>query len=113
MKFRAILSLILLATVVGFSLVACKKDKTCKVIVILKDASNEPIVGASVKLWCDDGSAENQGCIVLDEKTTLTDGTAQFEFANPGILFVFVDGILKGNVTLEEGEQVEKTIALP
>jgi hypothetical protein len=113
MKFRAILSLIILAIVTGFGLIACKKDKTCKVIVSVKDAANEPIVGASVKLWCDDGSGENQDCTVLDEKPTLTDGTAQFEFPNPGILFVFIDEMPEGTVILKEGEQVEKIIALP
>jgi len=111
MKFRAILSLILVTGVIGFGVTSCKKSKACKVLVIVQDSLEEPIVGADVRLWCDD--VENPLCIIDENNTTLTDGTARFEFANPGILKVFVDGDPEGYVELEAGEEVEKIIVRP
>ena len=108
MKFRAILSLILVTGVIGFGVTSCKKSKTCKVLVIVQDSLEEPKVGVDVRLWCDD--VENPLCIIDETETTLTDGTAHFEFANPGILKVFVDGDPEGYVELEAGEEVEKII---
>ena len=111
MKFRAILSLILVTGVIGFGFSSCKKSKACKVLVIVQDSLEEPIVGADVRLWCDD--VENPLCIIDTMATTLTDGTAHFQFTNPGILKVFVDGDPEGYVELEAGEEVEKIIVRP
>lgn len=114
MKFRAILSLILLTAIIGFGVISCKKDRTCKVLVILQDSLEEPIVGATVFLDCDPvENTANGPCIIQEEKMTLTDGTARFEFANPGILKVFVNGAPEGYVELEAGEEVEKIIVIP
>lgn len=111
MKFRAILSLILLTGLIGLGVIGCKKDRTCKVLVIVQDSLEVPVVGAEIRLWCDD--VENPLCIIDENETTLTDGTAHFEFANPGILKVFVDGDPEGYVELEAGEEVEKVIVRP
>jgi len=111
MKFRAILSLILLTGVIGLGVIGCKKDRTCKVLVIVQDSLEVPIIGAEIRLWCDD--VENPLCIIDENETTLTDGTAHFEFANPGILKVFVDGAPEGYVELQAGEEVEKIIVRP
>ena len=111
MKFRAILSLILLSGIIGFGVISCKKDRKCKVLVIVQDSLEEAIVGADVRLWCDD--IENPLCIIDEHQTTLSDGTARFEFANPGILKVFVNDDPEGYVELEPGEEVEKIIIRP
>lgn len=110
MKFRAILSLILLTGVIGFGVTSCKKSKACKVLIIVQDSLEEPIAGADVHLWCD--NIENPLCIIDSSATTLTDGTAHFQFANPAILKVFVNDQPKGYVELEAGEEVEKIIVL-
>ena len=111
MKFRAILSLILVTGVIGFGVTSCKKDKTCKVLVVIQDSLEEPVVGAVVFLTCDPvENVQNGPCVIEEEETTLTDGTAHFQFANPGILKVFVDGDPEGYVELEAGEEVEKII---
>jgi hypothetical protein len=114
MKFRAILSLILLTGVIGLGVIGCKKDRTCKVLIVLQDSLEEPVVGSLVFLTCDPvENVQNGPCIIEEEQTTLTDGTARFSFANPGILKVFVDGDPEGYVELEAGEEVEKIIVRP
>lgn len=110
MKFRAILSLILLSGIIGFGFISCKKDKTCKVLIFVQDSLEEPVLGAKVRLWCDE--VENPLCIIDDTARTLTDGTARFEFANPGILKLYVNGNPEGYVELKAGETVEKTVDL-
>ncbi len=80
-------------------------------LVIVQDSLEAPIVGADVRLWCDD--TENPLCIIDCVKTTLTDGTAHFQFANPGILKVYVDGDPEGYVELKASEEVEKVIVRP
>jgi len=114
MKFRAILSLIILSGVIGFGITSCKKDRTCKVLVIVQDSLEEPIAAADVFLTCDPvENVQNGPCIIEETETTLTDGTARFQFANPGILKVFIDGDPEGYVELEAGEEVEKIIVRP
>ena len=58
-------------------------------------------------------NVENPNCVIDCLATTLTDGTARFEFANPAILKVYVNGTQEGYVELEVGEQVEKIITYP
>ncbi len=119
MKLRAILSLILLTAIIGFGFISCKKDRTCKVLVIVQDINEEPpVIPVNVRLWCDIN--ENPDCVIDCLATTLTDGTARFEFANPAILKVYVgtdpnpDNLTpKGYVELEVGEEVEKIITYP
>lgn len=113
MKFRAILSLILLSGIIGFGFISCKKDKTCKVLIFVQDSLEEPVLGALVFLDCDPSeNADNGPCIIQDSARTKTDGTARFEFANPGILKLFVNGNPEGYVELEAGETVEKIVEL-
>ena len=113
MKFRAILSLILVTGVIGFGVTGCKKDRTCKVLVIVQDTLEKPIAGVEVFLTCDPvENVQNGPCVIEETETTLTDGTAHFEFANPGILKVFIDGAPEGYVELEAGEEVEKIIVI-
>jgi hypothetical protein len=114
MKFRAILSLILVTGVMGFGVMGCKKDRTCRVLVIVQDSLEEPIAGAKVFLDCDPvENVDNGPCIIQEEALTLSDGTARFEFANPMILKVFVNDQPKGYVETEAGEEVEKIIVFP
>lgn len=111
MKFRAILSLAIFMGVIGFGFVSCKKNRKCKALIIVQDSLEEPILGANVRLWCDD--VENPLCIVDDTATTRTDGTASFEFANPAILKVYVNTVPKGYIELKSGETVEKIVTIP
>jgi len=111
MKIRAIATLLLLTGVIGFGFISCKKSKACKVLVRVQDTLEEPIPGVMIRLWCDD--TENPLCIIDDIATTLSDGTARFEFANPAILKVYADGNPEGYVELEAGEEVEKIIEYP
>lgn len=111
MKFRAIISLLLLTGIIGFGFNSCKKDRSCKVLVLVQDSLEEPIIGAHIRLWCDD--VENPPCVIDDTASTRSDGTARFEFSNPGILKVYVNTVQKGYVELKAGEEVEKVIVLP
>lgn len=109
--YRAIISFAILTAVISFGFISCKKDKTCKVLIIVQDSMEVPLPLQKVRLWCDD--VENPLCIIDDTATTLTDGTARFEFANPGILKVYVNGGPQGYIELEAGEEVEKIIEYP
>ena len=105
------MSLVLFISVIGFGFIACKKNKTCKVLIIVQDTLEAPLQHKVVRLWCDE--VENTLCIIDDTARTLSDGTARFEFPNPAILKVYVNGAPEGYVELKAGEEVEKTITLP
>lgn len=122
MKFNLIFNkfTLIITLIVYFLLTSCYKNKsTIAVIRVLDINSEQPISGASVRIFYEDSTAVNASIIDFQSETTL-EGVASFDFseyyqdgqAGFAVLDIEVNGTFSGVIMVEEMVLTEKIIYL-
>ena len=122
MKFNLIFNkfIIINSLILCFLLTSCYKNKsTIAVIRVLDINSEQPISGASVRVFYEDSTGVNTSVIDFDSETTL-EGVASFDFseyyqdgqAGFAVLDIEVNGTFSGVIMVEEMVVTEKIIYL-
>ena len=122
MKFNLIFNKFMLinSLIVCFLFTSCyKNNSTIAIIRVLDINSEQPIYGASVRVFYEDSSSVNSSMIDFQSETTL-EGVASFDFseyyqdgqAGFAVLDIEVNGTFSGVIMVEEMVVTEKIIYL-
>ena len=111
--------LIGILTIPFFILTSCHKEKDTIAIVTVLNSSENPVNGASVRLFYQDSTGLNTSLIDIQENT-LNDGTVTFDFTDSykegqagfAVLDIEVNGSFKGVIMIEEMKTNKKTVYL-
>ena len=111
--------LIVILTIPFFILTSCYKEKDTLAIVTVLNSSENPVNGASVRLFYQDSTGLNTSLIDIQENT-LNDGTVTFDFTDSykegqagfAVLDIEVNGSFKGVIMIEEMKTNKKTVYL-
>jgi hypothetical protein len=113
--FRSLLIVFVALTAIATT--SCKKTEPCKAVITVQDSLGKPVVGARVILRQDSVINPSTGvrADVFQEKYSLNNGEAFFEFGLEAVLNVEVDYDVRSArdyIRLEQSETVRKTVVV-
>jgi hypothetical protein len=121
MKSFVSLALLISAGLLG-TVISCKKETDCKVVIRCVDSLSKPVAAANVLLYAPVRSPDGKTTYTADLKAngqTSSDGIVNFTFELPAIFDVEATKVVgtrtisgHGIVKLEEGKTAEEEVTL-